>query len=213
MKFEFTSHFDNEVGYLSYTLMNVAKRIETLPLPPLTAQRITAFRPPEQQQLILEVERDKRIRTPLAKLIEEFDIHKGALVREFFSRLDEPIPATIHVHVSRYGYGGSHHPADEQCPLPKFRGMPAITIRDPVIDSHLTLAQLMTHETLELILHSKTKLVQHSQKEALIDKLCSCDQLKAVYGKYTSQAMYLGQLPPDWETIVKWKSGLEPTWT
>lgn len=200
MDFYFSSKLEDEVSYVRSQLGQLGF---------LRAERYSVFWPnalkAEIEQGIAEFSEEK-----LRDAIADHDLPGANLEcveqswrqvedhfsSEFIGRLEQPLPKFVRIHVTRFGPGGSHNGA----PM-----APRLTVSYPEMKG-LNFNSVLVHEFIEVSLWRKYlseeaklgKVTAHAIKEAVVDKLCSCDNLKPVVGRYRKQANY-SQLPPDWE--------------
>ena len=213
----FGNEIANEIGYLKYKIEDYGKKAGYHPrFPPSLDSSIRidgrrSFLDSELEEAILS---DKAASSNVADLSAEWQRHAAGIHADFFGRVRPPVPLRINVHITRYGTGGSYHPRGSS-PL-RVDGN-SITIMDPIVSRQsLNLAQVIVHETVELIIHGKvlSQKIPHEVKEASVDQLCSCDQLLKIYGPYQKQASYAPYLPneEEWKNYIRWKEGQVPTW-
>lgn len=143
---------------------------------------------------------------------------------EFLERLlNARVDAEIAVHVTRYGGGGSYHPPGNSPYQPLHPGIP---VSITVLDSRAAMRARkyannflcnVVHETIHLALEEtvvQRRGLSHTEKEALVDKVCTATELRAVTGSdaYCIQNWCKNNLPRNWRALLQWKPNQEPTW-
>lgn len=125
-----------------------------------------------------------------------------------------PLPQDIAVHVTVYGTGGSYHP-HRQHPLSS-KG-DAISVMDPQLAASrgisVNFVGNVVHETTHLLIEGPVVQrhgLSDQEKEALVDKLCSCKELMPVVGAYPVRSELARHLRPDWLQLVPWVN--QPSW-
>ena len=157
------------------------------------------------------VEEDTQNGAPSADAIAQIQAAvqtgQGALQAFFHAYFDMPIPDAVEICVTRYGSGGSYHPL-RQSPLS--RATAAISIRHDLLFGRTHL-HILAHETVHLILAEPLSGLSYQAREAIVDKICSCNELARLFDKpYRIQQSFEGALMKQWETIVPWNA--KPTW-
>lgn len=125
----------------------------------------------------------------------------------FLTHLEQPLPKFVRVHVTKFGPGGSHNGA----PM-----LPRLIVSFPEMKG-LKSNSVLVHEFIEVSLWKRYQAEEqtlgknraHGRKEAIVDKLCSCDNLRPVLGEYRKQPGY-SDLPDDWQT---WLPAKGLTWS
>lgn len=211
-----SSTIDDEVKYIQ-GLLGMMDRYPGYNhrLPPSLEQAIKVenkreFSPDVLRQAIAE---DPVSVTGVEEMQEEWNAQAPAIHSEFLSRMSAPSPSLILIHITKYGVGGSFHPLRRH---PLSTAHPAISVMDKkLLSSIRSFNQTIVHESVELAMFGRVQGISHQAKEATVDKICSCDELQAIYGKYAPQPQFVNDLPTDWrERVAKlWKEGGEPSWS
>lgn len=159
-------------------------------------------------------------KTPIDELERELQRH-SVLIRDFLNRFRYDIPTHIKVHVTQYGPGGSYHPLGKH-----FLSLthPAISVLDPMRAKHMgksrwSFPMTLVHEAIHLIIYEPVTLKllsedpkdQHDRNEALVDQLCSCNELRPIMGTYPKQKRFVDSLMPNWNELISWKNS--PSWS
>lgn len=130
----------------------------------------------------------------------------------FLGRISLPKPATVYVHLTWFGPGGSYstdgsnwiyvRPDGQLGPIP------------PGPPPHDVLLQEVIHETTHLVLEEPVVKAwrlppgeEQLKKEGLLDQICACDDLASVIPTYYWQNV---TPPANWLELVPWTAGKEP---
>lgn len=149
----------------------------------------------------------------LAKLRAELDA-AAPTISAYCQLFALPQPQTISVHVTVYGTGGSYHPKRKH---PLAVNGDAISVMDPLVAQSRNISVNfignVVHEITHLLIEEP--VVRHSrlsdeEKEALVDKLCSCNELMPVVGTYPVRSRLVQHLRPDWLGLIPWVN--QPSW-
>lgn len=116
----------------------------------------------------------------------------------------------ILLHITRFGTGGSYHPLNTTQ-----WGQPVITVmsEDLAVKRGVTrtIAKTLVHESIHLVIEApvvNAPKLGHEEKEALVDAVCSCDELKALVDQpYPRQKDYIPALPSNWQALLPWNAG------
>ncbi|WP_156795417.1 hypothetical protein [Bradyrhizobium icense] len=203
---------EDEIAYLRYQIRRFSelRGIYNCRIPPSLVDQVETGRFFTEDELRNAVVSDAEPGSSMDELRSEWASQAQELFEAFFARMKRHPTYFLKVHVTKYGPGGSYHPTG----LPGHPGR-FISIKDPKIArSHWTFNQTIVHETIELLIHDKVgeRKTPHDEKEAIVDKFCSCNELQAVYGPYPKQSSFAGSLPDDWQSYITWLPGEAPSW-
>jgi len=210
--YKIDSNLDDEFIYLRWQIRQFGKRSGTynFRVPPSLMSKTDKGTFITDDQMREAIASDVEPGSSMDELRDKWAVQAQDLFKAFFARTTSHPPHILKVHVTKYGAGGSYHPTG----LPGHPG-PFISIKDPKIaNSRLSFNQVMVHETIELFIHAEVQARQtpHNAKEAIVDKFCSCNELRAVYGDYPTQSTFAGALPDDWPSYISWQPGESPSW-
>ncbi len=191
--------------------------------PPLIKNRFDAGQNVSDEELQAAFAEDQQERLKLDEVGRQLDQAAPPLT-EFLERfLNARVDAEIAVHVTRYGGGGSYHPPGNSPYQPLHPDIPvSITVLDSCAAKRAgkyanNFLSNVVHETIHLALERtviRDRRLSHEEKEALVDKVCTATELRAVTGSdaYCIQDWYKNNLPNNWRALLQWKPGQEPTW-
>ncbi|MGJ5196245.1 hypothetical protein [Bradyrhizobium sp. HKCCYLRH1030] len=211
MEFRFSSTIEDEVSHVRFQLGNLeffrAEKYDvTWPdaLKAEIAQGIARF---SDERLRDAIVRHDLPGASLERVVQSWRRVEDRFASDFVAQLTRQLPKVVRVHVTKFGPGGSHDGASMA---------PRLVVSYPEMKG-LDFNSVLVHEFIEVLLWRKFrseearlgKRAAHAIKEAVVDRFCSCDNLKPVVGSYRKQASY-SQLPPDWED---WLPAKGLTWS
>jgi len=149
----------------------------------------------------------------LAKLRAELDA-AAPIISAYCQLFALPLPQTISVHVTVYGTGGSYHPRGQH---PLAANGDAISVMDPLVAQSRNISVNfignVVHEITHLLIEEPVVRrfgLSDEEKEALVDKLCSCKELIPVVGTYPVRSGLAQYLRPNWLQLIPWVN--QPGW-
>lgn len=210
--YKIDSNIEDELTYLRYQIRQYPKLRGTYDrrVPPSLVSEIETGKFLSEDELRAAIVSDTVHGSSIDELRREWDSQAKEVFAAFFARMTRHPPYSLKVHITKHGPGDSYHPDG----LPGHPGQ-FISIKDPKIAKlRMTFNQVIVHETIELLIHTEVRKrnTSDSAKEAIVDKLCSCNELQAVYGDYPKQTRFAGALPDDWQSYITWQPGESPSW-
>lgn len=215
IRYTFNSTLEDEIAYvqLQIKLFNPTSRYNYR-WPPTLEAAIPDGQGPELSTLDIRdaILNDETKVESVDDIAVAWNKSHADIEREFFNRIKDRVPKDIKVHVTKYGPGGSYHSLGASM---LSKNSDAISIKDPKLQkTRISIVQNIVHETVELIIRPRVlNVLPHAQKEAVVDQICSCDQLKAIYGKYPKQTTFTSSLPHNWPDFIAWQENQQPTWS